>query len=57
MIANFICIDENVFRLRPRRARFRFARPDHSSSTIPILLNFRIARHSGAMSKELHNRL
>jgi hypothetical protein len=31
-------------RLRPRRARFRFARQDHCSSTTSIGLNFRIAR-------------
>jgi hypothetical protein len=34
--------------LRPRRARFRFARPDHCSSTTSIRLNFRVARDSGA---------
>jgi hypothetical protein len=33
--------------LRPRRARFRFARPDHCSSTTSIRLNFRVARDSG----------
>ncbi|MGA8144836.1 MAG: hypothetical protein WB987_13185 [Candidatus Acidiferrales bacterium] len=31
--------------MRPRRARFRFARPDHCSSTTSIRLNFRVARH------------
>jgi hypothetical protein len=31
--------------LRPRRARFRFARQDHCSSTTSIRLNFRFARH------------
>ena len=29
--------------LRPRRARFRFARQDHCSSTTSIRLNFRLA--------------
>ncbi len=29
--------------LRPRRARFRFARQDHFSSTTSIRLNFRLA--------------
>jgi hypothetical protein len=33
--------------LRPRGARFRFAWQDHSSSTLPIRLNFRLARHTG----------
>ena len=33
--------------LRPR-SRFRFTRQDHCSSTPPIGLNFRIARHSTA---------
>ena len=31
--------------LRPRSARFRFARQDHCSSAMPIRLNFRLARH------------
>ena len=31
--------------LRPRRARFRFARQDHCSSTRSIRLNFRFARN------------
>ena len=30
--------------LRPRRARFRFARQDHCSSTTSIRLNFRMRR-------------
>jgi Helix-turn-helix domain len=37
--------------LRPRRARFRFARQDHCSSTTSIRLNFRMARHSGGTVK------
>ena len=36
--------------LRPRRARFRFARQDHCSSTMPIRLNFRLARRSGIIT-------
>src|SRR5271156_3398075 len=40
--------------LRPRRARFRFARPDHCSSTTSIRLNFRVARDSdGAVMASL----
>jgi hypothetical protein len=35
--------------LRPRRARFRFARQDHCSSTTSIRLNFRLARHPPAI--------
>ncbi len=36
--------------LRPRRARFRFARQDHCSSTTSIRLNFRMPLDSGAIS-------
>jgi hypothetical protein len=32
--------------LRPRKARFRFARQAHCCSTMPIRLNFRLARDS-----------
>ena len=38
--------------LRPRRARFRFARQDHCSSTMPIRLNFRVARRSPIFHRE-----
>jgi hypothetical protein len=37
--------------LRPRRARFRFARQDHCSSATSIGLNFRMPRHSGTIAK------
>src|SRR6516225_4077156 len=33
-----------------RRARFRFARPDHCSSTTSTRLNFRVARHSRTLA-------
>jgi hypothetical protein len=34
--------------LRPRRARFRFARQDHCSSATSIRLNFRVPRQNEA---------
>jgi hypothetical protein len=37
--------------LRTCRARFRFVRQDHFSSTMPIRLNFRLARHPPGVAK------
>src|SRR3984893_5134069 len=43
--------------LRPRRARFRFAREDHVSSTTSIGLNFRLARDPPETGGECSDRL
>jgi hypothetical protein len=42
-------------RLRPRRARFRFARQDHCSATTSIGLNFRMRRHPTSIGGQHHS--
>jgi hypothetical protein len=41
--------------LRPRRARFHFARQNHCSSTTSIRLNFRMRRHPTVRSSPANN--
>jgi organic hydroperoxide reductase OsmC/OhrA len=43
--------------LRPRGARFRFAREDHCSSTTAIRLNFRLRRHPPTIGSKLQMEL
>jgi len=47
-------IPQHAAWLRSRRARFRFARQDHCSSTTSIRLNFRFARYSGTIARNVH---
>jgi hypothetical protein len=42
-------------RLRPRKARFRFAWQDHCSSTMPIRLSFRLPRNTSRIDAKRGN--